>query len=40
LLELNHKIHEEEVTAGLFDKKPAAKPKKRIENNSSQSVLL
>jgi hypothetical protein len=40
LLELNHKIHEEEVTAGLFDKKPAAKPKKRIDNNSSQSVLL
>ena len=40
LLELNHKIHEEEVAAGLFDKKPAAKPKKRIDNNSSQSVLL
>lgn len=29
LLELNHKIHEEEVKAGLWDKKKPAKPKKK-----------
>jgi methylase of polypeptide subunit release factors len=40
LLELNHKIHEEEVTAGLFDKKPVAKPKKKKDINPDQNELF
>lgn len=40
LLELNHKIHEEEVTAGLFDKKPSAKPKKKKDTNPDQNELF
>jgi hypothetical protein len=40
LLELNHKIHEEEVAAGLFDKKPAAKPKKKKDTNPDQNELF
>jgi len=40
LLELNHKIHEEEVAAGLFDKKPAAKPKKKKDANPDQNELF
>ena len=40
LLELNHKIHEEEVAAGLFDKKPAAKPKKKKDSNPDQNELF
>lgn len=40
LLELNHQIHEEEVAAGLFDKKPAAKPKKKKDTDSNQNELF
>jgi type I restriction-modification system DNA methylase subunit len=40
LLELNHKIHEEEVEAGLFDKKTAAKPKKKKGVNPEQHELF
>jgi hypothetical protein len=40
LLELNHKIHAEEVAAGLFDKKPAAKPKKKKGSNPDQNELF
>ena len=40
LLELNHKIHEEEVTAGLFDKKPATKSKKKKVTNPEQNELF
>ena len=40
LLELNHKIHEDEVAAGLFDKKPAAKAKKQKETNPDQNELF
>jgi hypothetical protein len=40
LLELNHKIHEEEVAAGLFDKKPNAKPKKKKDTNPEQNELF
>jgi hypothetical protein len=29
VLELNHKIHQEEVTTWLFDKKTTVKPKKK-----------
>jgi len=35
LLELNHKIHEEEVKAGLWDKKQQAKEKKYKKSKSS-----
>jgi len=37
LLELNHKIHEEEVAAGLFDKKPSAKSKKKKDITPEQN---
>jgi len=40
LLELNHKIHAEEVAAGLWDKKPTAKAKKKKVNNPEQSELF
>jgi hypothetical protein len=40
LLELNYKIHEEEVVAGLFDKKPSAKPKKKKDTNPDQNELF
>jgi hypothetical protein len=40
LLELNHKIHEEEVAAGLWNKKPPAKPKKSKDTNPDQTQLL
>jgi methylase of polypeptide subunit release factors len=40
LLELNHKIHEEEVAAGLFDKKRSAKPKKKKDANPDQNELF
>jgi hypothetical protein len=40
LLELNHKIHEEEVAAGLWDKKPTTKPKKSKEKNPAQDELF
>ena len=36
LLELNHKIHEEEVEKGLWDKKKAGKFEKNIEVNESE----
>ena len=39
LLELNHKIHEEEVAASLLDVKPAKKSKKK-ETNPSQNELF
>ncbi len=38
LLELNHKIHEEEVAAGLFDKKPKeSKPSKNKKSKTTES---
>jgi hypothetical protein len=40
LLELNHKIHEEEVAAGLFDKKPSPKPKKKKDITPEQNQLF
>ena len=40
LLELNHKIHAEEVEAGLFDKKPASKSKKKKDANPDQNELF
>lgn len=40
LLELNHKIHEEELEAGLFDKKPIPKPKKKKRGNPDQNELF
>jgi hypothetical protein len=40
LLEFNHKIHAEEVAAGLWDKKPTAKVKKNKANNPEQSELF
>ena len=40
LLELNHKIHEEELAAGLFDKKATAKPKKKKGVNPEQHELF
>jgi hypothetical protein len=40
LLELNHKIHAEELEAGLFDKKPASKSKKKIDTNPNQNELF
>lgn len=40
LLELNHKIHAEEVEAGLFDKKPASKSKKKKDTNPDQTDLF
>jgi hypothetical protein len=40
LLELNHKIHAGEVAAGLWDKKPTAKAKKKKVNNPEQSELF
>lgn len=40
LLELNHKIHAEEVEAGLFDKKPASKTKKKKGVNLDQEELF
>ena len=39
LLELNHKIHEEEVAASLLEVKPAKKSKKK-ETNPSQNELF
>jgi hypothetical protein len=42
LLELNHKIHEEEVEAGLWDKKKSSAKKKKIvkyEVNTDSEVL-
>jgi hypothetical protein len=40
LLELNHKIHEAELAAGLFDKKTAAKSKKKKATNPDQNELF
>ena len=40
LLELNHKIHAEEVAAGLWDKKPTAKAKKKKATSPEQSELF
>lgn len=40
LLELNHKIHQEELEAGLFDKKPIPKPKKKKRGNPDQNELI
>jgi hypothetical protein len=40
LLELNHKIHEEEVKAGLWEKKPAGKGKKKVKENKDQTELF
>jgi hypothetical protein len=40
LLELNSKIHEEEVAAGLWNKKPSAKPQKSKDTNPDQTQLL
>jgi hypothetical protein len=40
LLELNHQIHAEELEAGLFDKKPAAKSKKKKDTNPDQNELF
>jgi methylase of polypeptide subunit release factors len=40
LLELNHMIHTEEVEAGLFDKKPASKSKKKKSVNPDQNELF
>jgi len=35
LLELNHKIHEEEVAAGLWDKKKAVKKEKVVKEKGN-----
>jgi methylase of polypeptide subunit release factors len=42
LLDLNHKLHAEEVSAGLWDKKPTAKAKKKKKkaNNPEQNELF
>ena len=40
LLDLNHKLHAEEVSAGLWDKKPTAKAKKKKPNNPEQNELF
>jgi hypothetical protein len=40
LLELNHKIHEEEVAAGLWDTKPTAKAKKKKATHPKQNELF
>ncbi|MBM3919982.1 MAG: hypothetical protein FJ347_02015 [Sphingomonadales bacterium] len=40
LLDLNQKIHEEEMAAGLWNKKPSAKPKKSKDTNPDQTQLL
>jgi hypothetical protein len=40
LLELNHKIHEEEVAAGLWDKKTTSKAKKSKATNPDQNELF
>ena len=36
LLELNHKIHEEEVAAGLWDKKKPAKKEKVVKKKGKE----
>jgi hypothetical protein len=38
LLELNHKIHAEEVAAGLWDKKKAVKKEKVVKKKSGDVV--
>ncbi len=40
LLDLNHKIHAEEVAAGLWDKKPTAKANLKKANNPEQKELF
>lgn len=40
LLELNHKIHEEEVAAGLWDKKKSKAKKKRIEKRDNAEKIF
>lgn len=38
LLELNHKIHEEEVAAGLWDKKKTAKKAKVVKKKKGDET--
>ncbi len=40
LLELYNKIDTKEAAAGLFDKKPAAKSKKKKDVNPNQNELF
>ena len=40
LLDLNHKIHEEEFAGGLFEKKSTSNPKKKTEPNPNQNELF
>lgn len=39
LLELNHKIHEEEVKAGLWDKKKTSPKKKKDESDPGAGLF-
>jgi hypothetical protein len=40
VLKLNYKLHEEELAAGIFYKKPAAKSKKKKDTNPEQNELF